>query len=63
MPDKFDSTKLYVVTGDFLNGLKSIETRLYHNDFKRLSADDTRDMANYLNHQTEQVFELETNSN
>lgn len=45
----FDCNELYVVDGSFLNAIKRTMERLYAHDFKRLNADESRDLANMLN--------------
>ncbi len=49
MSEEFENDRLYVVEGSVLNLVKRIEQRLYHHDFKRLDANESRDWANALN--------------
>jgi hypothetical protein len=48
MNRKFDHYEQYVVTGGLLNGVADAIHLLYRHDSQRITADESRDMANRL---------------
>ena len=58
---KIDEDKLYVVEGIMLGYVQRVMDRLYKYDFQRMTADESRDLANGLHaHLHSHVFEYET---
>lgn len=44
-----DRNKTYIIEGRDLVKLKELEQRLYKHDMEKMTADETRDWANWLN--------------